>query len=85
MPDLKLVDPGRQADFADLHAQFIDYADRVEELRSQDQVLNELHARLGLQAWDASWIDLSCWRAVGGVFLVAQRALQHCEANDAGH
>jgi len=44
MPNLKLVDPGRQADFADLHAQLIGYADHVEEQRSPDQVLNELHA-----------------------------------------
>src|SRR5215470_3244145 len=44
MPDLKLVDLGRQANFVDLNAQLIGYADRVEELQSPDQVLNELHA-----------------------------------------
>src|SRR5262245_55033375 len=43
MAVLKLIDPGRQAVFADLQAQLVDYADRVEELRSPDEVLNELH------------------------------------------
>jgi hypothetical protein len=32
MPDLKLLDPGRQADLADLHAELIADAVRVEEL-----------------------------------------------------
>jgi hypothetical protein len=44
MPDLKLLNPGRQADLADLHGQVIAYADRVEELPSPEQVRNELHA-----------------------------------------
>jgi LuxR family quorum sensing-dependent transcriptional regulator len=44
MAVLKLVDPGRQAAFADLQAHLTEYADRVEELRSPQEVLNELHA-----------------------------------------
>jgi LuxR family quorum sensing-dependent transcriptional regulator len=43
MTVLKLVDPQRQAAFADLQAQLVGYADRVESLRSPDEVLNELH------------------------------------------
>ena len=41
--DVNLVDPGRQAAFADLQAQLIGYADSIEGLRFPDQVLNELH------------------------------------------
>ncbi len=44
MPVLKLIDPGRQTGFADLQASLLDYAGRVNELRSPDEVLNELHA-----------------------------------------
>src|SRR5262245_8911061 len=46
MTVLKLIDPGRRSAFADLQAQLIDYADRVEKLRSADDVLNELHATM---------------------------------------
>jgi LuxR family quorum sensing-dependent transcriptional regulator len=38
-----LIDPGRRAVVAELQTQLIDYADRVEELRSADEVLEELH------------------------------------------
>jgi LuxR family quorum sensing-dependent transcriptional regulator len=44
MAVLNLIDPGRQAAFADLQAQLIGYADSIEGLRFPDQVLNELHA-----------------------------------------
>ncbi len=44
MTILKPNSPGRQADFAGLLDGLIDYANRVEELRSPDDVLNELHA-----------------------------------------
>jgi DNA-binding CsgD family transcriptional regulator len=41
--DDKLVDPERHANFSALQARLIGYADRIEELRSPDQVLDELH------------------------------------------
>lgn len=44
MTILKLNQPGRQVDFAGLQQGLIDYANRVEQLRSPDEVLDELHA-----------------------------------------
>jgi DNA-binding CsgD family transcriptional regulator len=44
MPVLKLIDPGRRAGFADLQTSLLDYAGRVDDLRSPDEVLDELHA-----------------------------------------
>jgi DNA-binding CsgD family transcriptional regulator len=44
MAVLKLIEPGRQAGFADLQGSLLDYAGRVDELRSPDDVLDELHA-----------------------------------------
>jgi LuxR family quorum sensing-dependent transcriptional regulator len=44
MSILKLVDTGRQADCSDLQVGLVRYADRVEELPSPKEVLNELHA-----------------------------------------
>jgi DNA-binding CsgD family transcriptional regulator len=44
MPILKFVDAGRRTDFAGLQTALLAYADRIEELRSPDAVLNELHA-----------------------------------------
>ena len=70
MPDLKLLNPGRQADLADLHGQVIAYADRVEELPSPEQVRNELHAvttrQLPLQVMGAARFPLKSgdWDAV---------------------
>jgi DNA-binding CsgD family transcriptional regulator len=69
---LKLLDHGRQPGFSDLQAQLVDYADRVEELRSPDEVLDHLHtittrhlplqlmgaARLPLRSGDWSSIQL---------------------------
>ena len=43
MPILKFTAPGRPLGYADLQARIIDYTDRVEELRSPDEVLDELH------------------------------------------
>jgi LuxR family quorum sensing-dependent transcriptional regulator len=40
----KLIDSGRRATLAGLQTQLIHYADQVEELRSPEDVLNELHA-----------------------------------------
>jgi hypothetical protein len=65
-----LLNPGRQADLADLHAQLIAYAVRVEELPSPEQVLNELHAvtnrHLPLQVMEAARFPLKSgdWDAV---------------------
>ncbi len=44
MAVLKFVTPGGQAAFADLQTKLIGYANDVDELRSPDDVLNELHA-----------------------------------------
>jgi DNA-binding CsgD family transcriptional regulator len=45
MTVLKLIEPARQHPVhADLYARLLEYAARVEELRSPDQVLDELHA-----------------------------------------
>jgi LuxR family quorum sensing-dependent transcriptional regulator len=44
MVSLQLSDSGRHAAFGDLRAALLDYADRVEEIRSPESVLNELHA-----------------------------------------
>ena len=44
MTVLKFVTPGGQAAFADLQTRLIGYANDVDELRSPDDVLNELHA-----------------------------------------
>ena len=44
MSDLKLLNPARGANLADLNAQLMDYADRVGDLRSPEHVLDELHA-----------------------------------------
>ena len=44
MAVLKLIDPGRRTGFADLQTSLLDYAGRVDELRSPDEVLDELHA-----------------------------------------
>jgi DNA-binding CsgD family transcriptional regulator len=44
MTVLKFVTPGGQAAFADLQTKLIGYANDVDELRSPDDVLNELHA-----------------------------------------
>ena len=65
-----MLNPGRQADLADLHAQLIAYAVRVEELPSPEQVLNELHAvtyrHLPLQVMEAARFPLKSgdWDAV---------------------
>ena len=70
MPDLKLLNPGRQADLGDLPTQLIAYADRVEELPSPEQVLNDLHAvttrHLPLQVMGAARFPLKSgdWGAV---------------------
>ena len=70
MPELKVIYPGRQADLADLHTQLIGYADRVEEVRSPDQVLSELHAvtirHLPLQVMGAARFPLKSgdWESV---------------------
>jgi LuxR family quorum sensing-dependent transcriptional regulator len=70
MPELKLVDPGRQTDFAGLQTQLIGYADRVEELQSPDQVLSDLHAvttrHLPLQVMGAARFPLKSgdWESV---------------------
>ncbi len=46
MTVVKLVDPARQHSIcADLQARLLDYAARVDELRSPEQVLDELHLR----------------------------------------
>ena len=61
MTVLKLVDPGRQAAFADLQAHLIEYADRVEELRSPDAVLDELHTTTDTApAAVSSWAQHGC-------------------------
>jgi DNA-binding CsgD family transcriptional regulator len=44
MTVLKFPAPGGQAAFADLQARLIDYTGGIDELRSPDHVLNELHA-----------------------------------------
>ena len=44
MASLQFSDSGRRTTFADLRTALLDYADRVEELRSPENVLNELHA-----------------------------------------
>jgi LuxR family quorum sensing-dependent transcriptional regulator len=41
---LKLIDPGRRTGFADLKVDLLDYAGRVDELRSPGEVLDQLHA-----------------------------------------
>jgi LuxR family quorum sensing-dependent transcriptional regulator len=43
MDVLQVFDPGRQTCFGDLQTRLIGYASRVEELRSPDEILNELH------------------------------------------
>ncbi len=40
----KLIDSGRRATLAGLQTQLIHYADQVKELRSPEDVLNQLHA-----------------------------------------
>ena len=44
MASLQFSDSGRRTTSADLRTALLDYADRVEELRSPENVLNELHA-----------------------------------------
>jgi DNA-binding CsgD family transcriptional regulator len=44
MTVVNLAQPGRPANFTDLQPALIDYAGRVDELRSTDEVLDELHA-----------------------------------------
>jgi LuxR family quorum sensing-dependent transcriptional regulator len=44
MPVVKFVGPSRQTDFTELQTGLVGYADRVDELRSPEEVLNELHA-----------------------------------------
>jgi DNA-binding CsgD family transcriptional regulator len=44
MAPLRLVEKTAQPGFADLQAGLVDYASRVEQLRSPDEVLDELHA-----------------------------------------
>src|SRR6476620_9112699 len=66
----KLIDSGRRATLADLQTQLIDYADQVEELRSPEDVLNELHAittrHLPLQVMGAARFPLKSgdWESV---------------------
>ena len=44
MAVVQLIDPGRQARFTELQARLFEYTGRVEELRSPDEVLNQLDA-----------------------------------------
>jgi DNA-binding CsgD family transcriptional regulator len=70
MSNLRLVHPTGQANCPALHAQLISYAERVDELRSPDQVLNELHAvttmHLPLQVMGAARFPLKWgdWESV---------------------
>ena len=70
MSDLKLLNPARGANLADLNAQLMDYADRVGDLRSPEHVLDELHAvttrHLPLQVMGAARFPLRSgdWNAV---------------------
>jgi len=66
----KLIDSGRRATLAGLQTQLIHYADQVEELRSPEDVLNELHAittqHLPLQVMGAARFPLKSgnWESV---------------------
>jgi DNA-binding CsgD family transcriptional regulator len=66
----RLIDSGRRATLAGLQTQLIHYADQVEELRSPEDVLNQLHAittqHLPLQVLGAARFPLKSgnWESV---------------------
>jgi LuxR family quorum sensing-dependent transcriptional regulator len=70
MASLQLSDSGRRTAFAELRSELLDYADRVEELRSPENVLNELHVvttrHLPLQVLGAARFPLKSgdWESV---------------------
>jgi DNA-binding CsgD family transcriptional regulator len=70
MANPQLIDSGRRTTLADLQTQLIEYADLVEELRSPEDVLNELHTittrHLPLQVMGAARFPLKSgdWESV---------------------
>lgn len=44
MTVLKLIEPDRHTGFTDLQTRLVDYAARVDQMRSPDEILDELHA-----------------------------------------